>query len=215
MRQARCTTRRIAAPSRVRARTTALLAVVLLVVLAAGCASKRYVRHEVERVNDHLTASVVDRELDATAGTLTSHEARLAEAANLAALALERAREATQHLREASPLDVSYSVDGIRFPPGSARLTAEAESLLDQLATRLKLENRATHLEIRAPAGALGNARGETVRRHLHITGGVPLHVMRVLLLADALPAAPDAASAGPTGDGHVAIVVLRPRSLP
>lgn len=216
MRHIRRTTRRTSTTPRSRRCGRALpvvMLLVLLVVLAAGgCVGRRYVRQQVERLDDRLAA--VEREPGATAATLSAHQARLAETAKLATLALERAREAERRLRETPPLAVAYSVDGIRFPSNSSRLTAEAESLLDQLATRLRLEDQAAHLEIRSSADGLGEARGMAVRRHLHVAGGVPLHAMRVLSVPDALAGGDTAATGGLT-EGEVAITVLRPPSLP
>lgn len=185
----------------------------LLVALTViGCAGKTYVRREVERLDDRLAS--VDQERDATAAALTDHEDRLAETERLVTLASERAHEAEHLLRAAPPFETAYTVDGIRFPPGSSRLSTEAETLLDQLTTRLKLEDRETHVEIRVPADDLGKARGMAVRRHLHVAGGVPLHAMRVLPAPDAA-ADGDTTSAPRAGDGQVVIAVLRPPSLP
>lgn len=188
-------------------------AVALLVALTViGCAGKSYVRREVERLDSRLVT--IDRERDATAAALTGHEDRLAETERLATLASERAREAEHRLRTVHPFETAYTVEGIRFPPGSSRLSTEAETLLDQLTTRLKLEDRETHLEIRVPAGDLGKARGMAVRRHLHVAGSVPLHAMRVLPATGPV-AGGDTTSAPGTGDGKVTIAVLRPPSLP
>lgn len=213
MRDAPCITRRTATPSRARRPPMALRVVALLVALTVvGCAGKPYVQREVGRLDDRL--ATVDRERDATAAALTDHEDRLAETERLAALASERAREAEHRLRAAPPFETAYTVNGVRFPPGSARLSTEAESLLDQLTTRLELEDRETHLEIRVSADDLGKARGMAVRRHLHVAGGVPLHAMRLLPATDAV-AGGDTTSAPRVGDGQVLIAVLRPPSLP
>lgn len=213
MRHAPCTKRQPAASSRARRPPTAPRVVALLVALAViGCAGKSYVRREVERLDDRL--ATVDRERDATAAALTDHEHRLAATERLATLASERAREVEHRLRTTPPLETAYTVDGIPFPSGSSRLSTEAETLLDQLTTRLELEDRETHLEIRASADDLGRARGRAVRRHLHVAGGVPLHAMRVLPATDAV-AGGDTTSAPRAEDGQVAIAVLRPPSLP
>lgn len=182
--------------------------VLLVAVTVIGCAGKPYVRREVGRLDERLAR--VDREHDATAAALNDHENRLTETERLATLASERAREAEQLLRAAPPFDAAYTVDGIRFPPGSSRLSTEAKTLLDQLTARLKLEDRETHLEIRVPADELGKVRGMAVRRHLHAAGGVPLHAMRVLPATDAVTDG-DTTSAPRAEDGQVVIAVLRP----
>lgn len=213
MRHAPRTKRQPAATSRARRPPTAPQGVALLVALTViGCAGKPYVQREVKRLDDRL--ATVDRERDATAATLNDHEDRLAETERLATLASERASEAEHLLRATPPFETAYTVDGIRFSPGSSRLSTEAETLLDQLTTRLELEDRETHLEIRASADDLGKARGMAVRRHLHLAGGVPLHAMRVLPSTDA-GAGGDTTSAPRLGDGQVTIAVLRPPSLP
>lgn len=213
MRHAPCTKRQPAATSRARRPPTAPRAVALLVALTViGCAGKPYVQREVERLDNRL--ATVDRERDATAAALTDHEDRLAETERLATLASERAHEAEHLLRAAPAFETAYTVDGIRFPAGSSRLSTEAETLLDQLTTRLELEDRESHLEIRASADDLGKARGMAVRRHLHVAGGVPLHAMHVLPSTDAV-AGGDTTSAPAVEDGQVAIAVLRPPSLP
>ncbi len=196
-----------------------VIAALTLGLITSGCASKGYVRREIQSVDRDLRATV-EGELPASTADLAAQRTRLDEAAALAALAHERSVEAERLAREPLPLTPAYTVEGIGFAPGSARLSGEATAVLDQLATRLRLEDRAVRLEIRGQTDGSGDAqrnlqlgrmRAEAVLRYLHTTAGVPLHAMRVISLGDTAPIADDATPAGRARNRRVDIVVLRP----
>lgn len=195
-----------------------VIAALALGLVAGACASKQYVRKQIQSVDRDLRATA-EGGLAASTATLAAQRTQLEEAAALAALAHERSVEAARRAREPLPLTPAYTVEGIGFAPGSARLSRQAMSILDQLATRLRLEDRAVHLEIRGHADGSGDAqrnlrlgriRAEAVLRHLHTTAGVPLHAMRVISLGDTAPIADDTTPAGRARNRRVDIVVLR-----
>lgn len=188
-------------------------------LLAGGCATERYVLQEVQRLDAPLGELPAQEEIGAATAALADQAGRLEAARELAALARERALEAASAARGDLLTEPAYTVEGVVFAPGSARLSAEAATLLDQLATRLRLEEAGVHLEIRGhtdargdPVGnlALGRRRAEAVRRHLHAELGVPLHSMQTLSLGESVPAAANDTAQGRAANRRVVIVVRR-----
>lgn len=163
-------------------------------LLASGCATKGFVREQVAAVDTHVT------QVEGTAGE-----------------ALARANAAHKLAEGKFLYQVVLSDDSVKFPVNVHALSPEAQARLDELAERLKSENKNVYLEIQGFTDAsgpadyndrLGEARAEAVRRYLN-QNGVPLNRMATISYGEDQPVAPNDDAQGRAQNRRVAIVVL------
>jgi outer membrane protein OmpA-like peptidoglycan-associated protein len=217
----------------------------LLLAVLAGCATRGMVRHEVSRLEareaslaglqsrlDSLTAAIEEE-----GKLLQARGEQVASASSQALLASDQATDAEAQARGHLLGEAVFRVGGLRFEPGTAILTAESRTVLDQLVERLRAEDAAYYLEVqsRATNGADGRAEGlegaraEAVRRYLHGDRGLPLHALSTLATAGELPSSAPAVAGAleaeeaasmleiepAAGEAALAVVVVRPFPRP
>lgn len=163
-------------------------------IAASGCASHRFVRDQVAVVDTRVTT------VEGTAGE-----------------ALARANAAHKLAEGKFLYEVVLSDDSVKFPTDVHALSPEAEARLNELAERLKSENRNVYLEIQGHTDAsgpedyndrLGGDRAEAVRRYLS-RQGVALNRMATISYGEEAPVAPNDTPEGRSQNRRVAIVVL------
>ncbi len=175
-----------------------LIAAGLLLVLS-GCATKGYVNEQ----NDALTTRVngdlmrLDTRLNSLDGRVAKAEGDLASAAKLGQEALDRAN-AAHRLAEGKLLyEVTLTDDQYKFGANTATMGEPAFAALEQLANKLKTENKNAFIEIQGHTDArgdktynkqLGLRRAEAVRDALYGLG-IPLHRMGTISYGSSLPA--------------------------
>ncbi|MCV0414882.1 MAG: flagellar motor protein MotB [Brevundimonas sp.] len=176
-------------------------ALIALGFAASGCASHRFVRDQVE---------VVDNRVMEVDGRVTQVE-------GTAGQALERANAAHKLAEGKFLYQVVLSDDSVKFPTDASALSPEAEQRLGELAQRLKAENRNVYLEIQGYTDAegdekynedLGAQRAEAVRRYMSMQG-IALNRMATISYGEAQPVAPNNTREGRAQNRRVAIVVL------
>lgn len=176
-------------------------ALIALGFAASGCASHRFVRDQVE---------VVDNRVMEVDGRVTQVE-------GTAGQALERANAAHKLAEGKFLYQVVLSDDSVKFPTDASALSPEAEQRLMELAQRLKSENRNVYLEIQGYTDAtgdekhneeLGGQRAEAVRRFMSMQG-IALNRMATISYGEAQPVAPNNTAEGRAQNRRVAIVVL------
>ena len=169
-------------------------ALIALGFAASGCASHRFVRDQVEVVDNRVTT------VEGTAGQ-----------------ALQRANDAHKLAEGKFLYQVVLSDDSVKFPTDAAALSPEAEQRLAELAQRLKAENRNVYLEIQGYTDAsgpegynqqLGASRAEAVRRSLS-RQGIALNRMATISYGEEAPVASNDTPEGRAQNRRVAIVVL------
>ena len=169
-------------------------ALIALGLAASGCASHRFVRDQVQ---------VVDNRVTGVEGT--------------AAQALQRANDAHKLAEGKFLYQVVLSDDSVKFPTDAAALSPEAEQRLAQFAQRLRSENRNVYLEIQGHTDSsgdtraneqLGQSRAEAVRRFLS-DQGIALNRMATISYGETKPVAPNNTREGRAQNRRVAIVVL------
>ena len=169
-------------------------ALIALGLAASGCASHRFVRDQVEVVDNRVTT------VEGTAGQ-----------------ALQRANDAHKLAEGKFLYQVVLSDDSVKFPTDAAALSPEAEQRLAQFAQRLQSENRNVYLEIQGHTDSagdprhneqLGQARAEAVRRYLS-DQGIALNRMATISYGETKPVAPNNTREGRAQNRRVAIVVL------
>lgn len=176
-------------------------ALIALGFAASGCASHRFVRDQVE---------VVDNRVMEVDGRVTQVE-------GTAGQALERANAAHKLAEGKFLYQVVLSDDSVKFPTDASALSPEAEQRLGELAQRLKAENRNVYLEIQGYTDSagdekyneeLGTQRAEAVRRYMSLQG-IALNRMATISYGEAQPVAPNNTREGRAQNRRVAIVVL------
>ncbi len=168
-------------------------ALIALGFAASGCASHRFVRDQVEVVDNRVTT------VEGTAGQ-----------------ALQRANDAHKLAEGKFLYQVVLSDDSVKFPTDAAALSPEAEQRLAQFAQRLQGENKNVYLEIQGYTDStgtpehnqLGEQRAEAVRRFLN-RQGVALNRMATISYGQEQPVASNDTPEGRSQNRRVTIVVL------
>ena len=198
------------------------LFVIPLTLLAAGCASKKYVRHELVDLEDRTAVRLdeVETQVEANQTALAEHEQQLDELSKTTREALERAIAAGE-LAEGKFLyeTVLTDEDGVRFGFDEADLSDEARSALALFAGSLSEHGPGVYVEIQGHTDdigpdeynlRLGARRAESVRRYLAKEAGVPLHRMAVISYGETEPIADNGSRDDRARNRRVALVVLK-----
>jgi outer membrane protein OmpA-like peptidoglycan-associated protein len=160
----------------------------------AGCATEDYVNEQVGVAEGHTTR---------VEGT--------------ARQALDRANAAHKLAEGKFLYQVVLSDDSVKFPVNQHALSPEAQTRLQELAVRLKSENRNVYLEIQGHTDStgkparneqLGLARAEAVRRYLN-EQGVALNRMSTISYGPDSPVAPNNTPEGRAQNRRVVVIVL------
>jgi outer membrane protein OmpA-like peptidoglycan-associated protein len=178
-----------------------------------GCASEKY-------VNTHV--AVVDSKAQATQDQVTAQQQALqAQDTHLGQLdqstrdALERANAAGKLAEGKFTYTQVLSDDSVKFPLHSAKLSAEDQTRLMDLAQKLKADNKNVYLEIQghtdkteAARSRLGQERAEAVRQFMY-QQGVPLNRMATISYGPDAPVAPNTTREGRAQNRRVVLIVM------
>jgi peptidoglycan-associated lipoprotein len=196
-------------------RTTLLALAAVMLVNTTGCASKKYVRKESETTN---------RRIDAVEESVEANETRIKQTEEAVAATQEDLATTKTDVAETKRLargKLLYSVtlnnNAIRFGTDEAELTDEGVTLVRDLITRLKAENRNVFIEIEGHTDntgdtkyneELGRSRAEAVRRFM-ASEGIPLHKINVISYGETMPIGDNATPDGRAVNRRVVILVL------
>ncbi|MGZ3272638.1 MAG: OmpA family protein [Caulobacteraceae bacterium] len=190
---------------------------VAALALAAGalslgaCATEKY-------VNEHV--AVVDQKAQATQGqvdqqgqTLQQHDSRLAQLDQATKDAMQRADAANKAAEGKFTYTPVLTDDSIKFNNQSAKLTAEAQTRLMDLVSKLKSDNKNVFVEIQGHTDArepmsIGQRRAEAVRQFMN-QQGVALNRMSTIDYGKEQPVASNTTKAGRAQNRCVVLVVL------
>jgi outer membrane protein OmpA-like peptidoglycan-associated protein len=202
----------------------------LAVVLFSGCATKKYVRTEVEtlktrvdevqgQVEENQTAVRDHDEKIGAQGQILDEQGREIQATSKTAQdALNRATAAGKLAEGKLLYEVALTDDKVRFGFDKAELSDTARQALDEFAAQLREENRNVYVEIQGHTDAtgsetynydLGLERAEAVRRYLNAKGGIPLHRMSVISYGELEPTSDNKTREGRSQNRRVMLVVL------
>lgn len=182
-------------------RTAVIGAVAVLGIAVSGCASHRFVRDNVQVVNERVDG--VDAHVTQVEGTANE--------------ALARANAAHKLAQGKFLYEVVLSDDSVKFPLNHTELSPEAEQRLTELVQRLRAENANVYLEIQGHTDSsgsnqtnerVGQERAEAVRRFLG-DQGIALNRMATISYGAAKPVAPNNTREGRAQNRRVAIMVL------
>lgn len=209
----------------------ALLASLTLMLVVVGCASKGFVRREIETTNEKLEdvqgqveanqdriaeqggeIERQDKEIDAVEGTANT-------ASKTATDALDRAIAAGKLAEGKFVFETVLSDDQVRFGFDRAEVGDEARSALATFAEQLRSANENVFIEIQGHTDStgpedynlkLGEERAEAVRRVLNKEHGIALHRMSVISYGEAEPVAENKDRESRARNRRVVLVVLK-----
>jgi outer membrane protein OmpA-like peptidoglycan-associated protein len=196
------------------------LALVVVVVLATGCASKKYVTTEVAGLEAATSARMdeIESQVEVTQTRLDDHDESIGEISQTAQEALDRAIAAGKLAEGKFLYETVFSDDKVRFGFDQAELTDTARESLNIFIEDLRSRDEDVYIEIQGHTDSigseaynltLGERRAESVRRHLS-RGGIPLHRMSVISYGKSAPIADNDTSEGRATNRRVTLVVLK-----
>lgn len=213
---------------------TVLLLAVVVAFAVSGCASKKYVSKEVGAVNqkvETLSDSVErnqerigrnESEIQRQDGEIRRVDSKADEAGQLAGSAHDEAErafgEAQRAMRGKLLYEVTLSNDKVSFAFNASELTPDAQMLVDELAEKVKADNRGLYIEIEGHTDAtgepsynkkLGTQRAEAVRDYLYQAHGIPLHRIAVYSFGEEQPVADNDSREGRARNRRVVVKVL------
>jgi peptidoglycan-associated lipoprotein len=214
-----------------------MLAVGTIVVgTTTACATKKFVRTEVDAVGtrvETLSQSIeatqeetrqngaritqVDAKAD-QAGIWAKEAQTAATTANTAAVAAAQRAEAVEASTRRLVYEVVISEDQGQFKFGSAQLPEAVQQRIDQMIAELKANPRGNYVEIEGHTDSsgdkmvnqrIGEARAEAVKRYLYEAHQVPLHKMNVISWGEDKPVSPNNTRDGRAQNRRVVIRIL------
>lgn len=201
---------------------TAGLLMLLLVLGAGGCASKKQVAQsfaEVERSIADLENSIEDNQtrIATSEQVIRDHNGRIVEVSEETKAALARIEEVEESSMGKLLYQVVLNNDAVKFDFDNAELQPEGQAALKALVDRLVIENRNVFIEIQGHTDSMGSEeynyllglkRAESVRRYLSLQG-VPLHRMSVISYGKSDPVADNSTAEGRRTNRRVVLLVL------
>ena len=198
------------------------LFVLPLALIAAGCASKQYVRKEMIGLEDRTAVRLdeVETQVEANQTAIGEHEEQLAELSKTSREALERAIAAGKLAEGKFVYETVLSdAEGVHFGFDESNLSEEARSALSIFVGELADHGPDIYVEIQGHTDdigpdeynlRLGAERADSVRRFLNQEAGLPLHRMSVISYGETEPIAPNGSRDDRARNRRVALVVLK-----
>ncbi len=194
-------------------------------VVAAGCASKKYVKTEVGAAEARTAAQTAEQiealgtQVEANQTRLDEHQQQLDQLSQTSREALERAMAAGKLAEGKFLYETVLSDERVRFGFDSSELSDEARGMLDELAAGLREGNENVYIEIQGHTDStgsddynleLGRKRAEAVQRYLNLRHGLALHRMSVISYGESAPVADNGTRDGRAANRRVVLVVLK-----
>jgi outer membrane protein OmpA-like peptidoglycan-associated protein len=196
-------------------------------VAASGCASKKYVSHEVGEVNQKVEN--LSGEVEKTQERVKSTEVRIdsvdkqsqsgiAEAKGSAAAAMNKAQDAERAAKGKLLYTVTISNDKVTFPLNRAEVSDDAKKMVDEAIAPIVAENKGVFFEIEGHTDGtgepvynekLGEERAMAVRAYLHDQHNIALNRMEVISYGETKPVADNKSKDGRAQNRRVVIKVL------
>ena len=215
-------------------RTASVVALTAVALAGTGCATKKYVSKEVGAVNEKvesLSESVernqerigrAEESLTRQDGEIRKVDAKADEAGQLAATAQTEAERAFQQAERAMKgkllYEITLSNDKVNFAFNTSELSPDAQVLVNELAEKVKADNRGLWIEVEGHTDAsgdpaynkeLGLKRAEAVRDYLYQTHGIPLHRISIYSFGEEQPVTENDTRDGRSRNRRVVVKVL------
>lgn len=198
-----------------------MLLLLAIALIAGGCATKKYVRTEMETMESGVGERMddIETEVEENQSAILENEERLAAASATARDAFDRAVAAGELAEGKFLYETILSSDRFRFEVDRAELSDEASAALDEFAEQLTAENKNVFVEIQGHTDAtgsddynmkLGQQRAEAVRLYLSGAHGIALHRMSVISYGETAPVSDNDTREGRALNRRVSLVVLQ-----
>lgn len=193
----------------------ALVAVALMVTFQTGCATKKHVKKEVDRIDQEMSG--IESSVEANQTRLKEHDTQIAQLSRESQEALDRAESAKKLAMGKLLYEVTLTDEDVKFATGKADLPDKAREILDNLLAQLKADNKNVYIEIQGHTDnrsgveynmKLGEERAESVRRYL-AENGIPLHRISTISYGESRPIADNKTKEGRSKNRRVVIIVL------
>jgi peptidoglycan-associated lipoprotein len=186
-----------------------------LLVVSFGCATKKQVRTEVGRIDTEMES--IEGSVEQNQVRLKEHDSKIQDLSRETREALERAQSAEKLAQGKLLYEVTLTDEDVRFGFNQSELTDNARSILENLLTQLKSENKNVFIEVQGHTDSLGTEdynmklgqeRADAVRRYLS-ENGIPLHRISTISYGEARPLTDNKSKKGRSTNRRVVIVVL------
>lgn len=203
----------------------------LLMIANTGCATKKFVRGEIETTNERMQdlegqvennqekLTEHDGDLDRQGEAIGAVDGKVTTVSKTAREALDRAIEAGKLAEGKLLFETVLSDDKVKFGFDRADLGDEARHALAAFAAQLKEANESVFIEIQGHTDGtgsddynmkLGEERAQAVRRELNKSHGLPLHRMSVISYGESEPVADNSKREERARNRRVVLVVLQ-----
>lgn len=200
---------------------------VLSLVAANGCVTKKAWRQNVEATDTRMKGveSGLETQEKRTSDLAHDTDTRISEvkgtaekAVEIGSQAMTKAETAEKAARGKILWTTTLSDDSVKFSFDGDKVPTEAQSILNELASKVKSLDKAVYLEIEGHTDNigsedynehLGELRAEAVRNYLAEKAGIPLHVMNVISFGESKPVAANNTAEGRAKNRRVVVRVL------
>jgi outer membrane protein OmpA-like peptidoglycan-associated protein len=205
-----------------------LVLAAILVVGITGCATKGFVRTELETAEvknteriEMIKGQIEDTQLQVAeqGEQLDEHGNRISELSSSTQEALDRAIAAGKLAEGKLLYEKVLDADKLRFASSAAELSTEARTELDAFSEELVLRNENVFIEIQGHTDStgseaynlkLGEQRAEAVRRYLSSEHAIPLHRIAVISYGESAPVIDNKTRENRAMNRRVTLVVLK-----
>ena len=211
-----------------------MLSLMVVSLIAGGCATKKYVGKSVGDVNEKVEN--LSGEVEKTQARVKTNEGRIdsvdqqskagiaeakgsaSEAKGSAAAALTKAEEAERAAKGKLLYTVTLSNDKVTFPLNRATISDEAKKMVDEAIGPIVAENKGVFFEVEGHTDAagelsynekLGYDRAMAVRAYLHDQHNIALSRIEVISYGETKPVADNKTRDGRAQNRRVVIKVV------
>ena len=200
---------------------------VLALVASTGCVTKKAWKANVAETDTRVKGveSGLETQEKRTTDLARETDTRITEvkgtaekAVELGSTALSKAESAEKAARGKVLWTTTLSDDSVKFTFDGNQVPDEAQTILDDLAGKVKGMDRSVYLEIEGHTDNigsedynehLGELRAGAVRNYLAEKAGIPLHVMNVISFGESKPVAANNTKEGRAKNRRVVVRVL------
>ena len=200
---------------------------VLALVASTGCVTKKAWKTNVAETDTRMKGveSGLETQEKRTTDLARETDTRITEvkgtaekAVELGSTALSKAESAEKAARGKVLWTTTLSDDSVKFTFDGNKVPSEAQTILNDLASKVKGMDKGVYLEIEGHTDNIGNSeyneqlglkRAEAVRDYLAEHGGIPLHVMNVISYGEAKSVDDNKTQEGRSHNRRVVIRVL------
>jgi peptidoglycan-associated lipoprotein len=200
---------------------------VFSMIAASGCVTKKAWRENVEATDTRVKGveSGLEAQEKRTSDLAAETDTRINQVKGTAEQAVQIGNQAMTKAETAEKMargkilwTVVLSDDAVKFSFDGDKVPADAQAILDDLATKVKGMDRAVYLEIEGHTDNIGSdeynqrlagMRAESVRNYLAEKDGIPLHAMNIISFGETKPVAANTTPEGRAKNRRVVVRVL------